>query len=766
MKSTAVASTLRVMAGHASTEVEDAARPLIQSKLEAPVPRPRVSRSELLELCAGPPRKLTLIRAPAGWGKSTLLADWHALESETRPFAWVALDGDDNDPVRFWTYLIHALRTLDPSAGEASLPMLRAPRISVVDDVLPALCNELTALPRQVVLVLDDYHLVRNPEIDEGLSFLLEHLPRTLELVLSSRSEPALPLARLRARGELAEIDAQHLRFSDEEAGRFLNDLHGLGLDHEDVVRLRELTEGWAAGLYLATLTIRGRASAHEFIDAFAGDNRHVVDYLSSEVLAGLPEEMREFLLHTSVLQRLNAPLCDALTDRPGSVEMLHELERSNFFLIPLDTKREWYCYHHLFGELLRRELAHAEPEQVSILHRRASAWHREFGSASEAIHHATAAGDVDDASELILDSWIEARNLARLETLLAWLDGLPPEAVAGDARLCLVKATTLQEVGRIAEADRWLEAAAQDATGGALLAGPASVASGVAASRAINQYFLGDVSGIAETARPALELEEAGSDYWRSALLTTFGVSVFLGGEGRIASALLDEAVAASEKSGHSLALIHALGWCAVVHAEIGESGRANRMLDDTEALLRSETGLTEYFGMSMAHVARGKLLEGQGRLREADEALTRGTELARRGDAKFDLSYGLLTHAGVKGDLGDRLDAKDMLREARQTAEACADPGVLPELVTKVERRLRLQPARATQTPYEEDLSERELAVLRLLATELTQREIGDALYVSFNTVKTHVKSIFRKLDVATRPDAVSRARELRLL
>ena len=754
-----------VMSTYTSAEVEEVPRQLIQSKLEAPVPRQRVSRRELLQLCAGPPRKLTLIRAPAGWGKSTLLADWHALESEKRPFAWVALDSGDNDPVRFWTYLIHALRTLDPSAGEVSLPMLRAPRVSVVGDVLPALCNELTVLPHQVVLVLDDYHLVRNPEIDEGLSFFLEHLPQTIALVLSSRSEPALPLARLRARGELAEIDSQQLRFSDEEADIFLNDLHGLGLDREDVIRLRELTEGWAAGLYLATLTIRSRASAHEFIEAFA-DNRHVVDYLSSEVLAGLPEEMRGFLLQTSVLQRLCAPLCDAVTGRHGSVRMLQELERSNSFLIPLDARREWYCYHQLFGELLRHELVLGEPEHARTLHRRASAWHQEHGDPSEAIHHASAAGDVADASELILRHWIEFRNEARLETLLAWLDGLPPETVTGDARLCLVRASTLQEVGRIAEADRWLDAAARGAGAGSLLAGPASVASGVAASQAINQYFLGNVSGIAETARPALELEEAGSDYWRSALLTTFGVSVFLGGDVRIASALLDEAVTSSEESGHSLALIHALGWCAVVHAEIGESGRADRVLDDTEALRRRQPGLTEYFGMSMAHVARGKLFERRGRLREADEALARGTELARRGDAKFDLSYGLLTHAGVKGGLGDRLAAKDMLREARQTAELCADPGVLPELVARVERRLRLLPTRAMRTPYGDDLSNRELAVLRLLATDLTQREIGEALYVSFNTVKTHVKSIFRKLDVATRPDAVSRARELRLL
>jgi LuxR family maltose regulon positive regulatory protein len=753
------------MSTSTSTEAQSTARLLIQSKLEAPVPRQRVSRRELLELCAGPPRKLTLIRAPAGWGKSTLLADWHTFEGETRPFAWVALDGDDNDHVRFWTYLIHALRTLDSSAGEVSLPMLRAPRVSVVGEVLPALSNELAALPTRVVLVLDDYHLVRNPEIDEGVAFFLEHLPQTLELAISSRSEPALPLARLRARAELVEIDSRQLRFSDEEAGLFLNGLHGLDLDHEDVVRLRELTEGWAAGLYLATLTIRGRPSAHEFIEAFAGDDRHVVDYLSAEVLAGLPEEMKRFLLHTSVLERLCAHLCDVVTERSDSSRMLHELERSNFFLVPLDTKREWFCYHHLFRDLLRHELELAEPEHVRTLHRRAAGWHEEHGDPSDAIHHATAAGDVAEASELILRHWIEFRNEARLETLLAWLDGLPPETVSADARLCLVRASTLQEVGRIAEAEDWLEAAARGADKGSVLAGPASVASGVAACGAINLYFVGDVSGIAETARPALELEEAGSDYWRSALLTTYGVSLFLGGEGRIASGLLDEAVTSSEKSGHSLALIHALGWCAVVHAEIGESDRADRLLDDTEAL-RLRTGLTRYFGMSMAHVARGKLLERQGRLKEADEALAQGIELARRGDAKFDLSYGLLTHAGVKGDLADRRAAKDMLWEARHAAEACVDPGVLPELVARVERRLRLVPGRATRTPYEEDLSDRELAVLRLLATDLTQREIGETLYVSFNTVKTHVKSIFRKLDVATRPDAVARARELRLL
>ena len=751
-----------------ATEVEDlggAGRPIIRSKLEAPVPRQRISRRDLLELCAAAPRKLTLIRAPAGWGKSTLLADWHELESEARLFAWVALDAGDSDPVRFWTYLIHALRTLDPTAGRVSLPLLRAPRANVVDDVLPALFNELTELPQPVLLVLDDYHLVRNPEIDEGLASFLEHLPRTVSLVLSSRSEPALPLARLRARGELAEVDAQQLRFSDEDADHFLNGLHGLGLERDDVIRLRDLTEGWAAGLYLATLAIRDRASAHEFIDAFAGDDRHVVDYLSSEVLSGLSEETRRFLLETAVLERLCAPLCDAVTDRTGSVRVLRELERSNFFLIPLDTKREWYSYHHLFRELLRHELALDDPEHAHVLHRRASAWHREHGDPSEAIHHATAATDLDDASELILRYWIEFRNDARLETLIAWIDDLPPATVSADPRLCLVRASTLQEVGRIAEAEQYLDAAAEGAAAdGSLQAGPASVASGVAASQAINLYFFGDVRGIAETARPALEREESGSDYWRSALLTTYGVSMFLGGDAQAASTLLDEAVTASASSDHSLALVHALGWCALAHAELGESNRADRALADAEALRRREPGLANYFGMSMTHVAMGDLLQSQDRWSEADEALTRGTELARRGNAKFDLAYGLLTHAGVKARLGDRAAAEDLLREARQVAETCADPGVLPDRVARAERRL--QPSRPARTPYDEELSDRELAVLRLLKSDLNQREIGEALFVSFNTVKTHVKSIYRKLDVDTRPDAVLRARELNLL
>jgi LuxR family transcriptional regulator, maltose regulon positive regulatory protein len=742
---------------------ETAAQPLVWSKLQAPLSRPRVSRPALLGLCMGAQRKLTLIRAPAGWGKTTLLADWYASATETRSFAWLALDRGDNDPVRFWTYVIEAVRTQQPAIGSDALPMLRVPRVDIVAEVLPTLCAELTALSSQIVLVLDDYHLITNPEIDECLIFFVDHFPQTLELVLASRSEPPLPLARMRAGGDLVEIDAQKLSFTEQEADLLLNDLNGLGLDHEAVLRLRDRTEGWAAGLYLAALTLRGRPDAAAFIQDFAGNDRHVVDYLSAEVLVGQPEATRNFLLQTSILDRFCASLCDAVTQRPDSRRILRELEASNFFLVPLDTKREWYRYHHLFGELLRQELRLTESESISGLHRRACAWHREFGSASDAIYHATAAGEIADASELIFNHWLETRDSAELETILAWLGRLPTNAVKGDARLCLVKATTLQEVGRIDEANYWLEAALRSDS---FVASDASTASGLAACRAINQYFRGDAAGIRETAGPALDHDFGGTDYWRSALLTTLGTALFVGGRGDEAALVLERAVDSGEQSGHALALIHALGWCAVVYVERGDSDRAHSVTRRIHSLFSQHPGMRAYYGAAMAHIAQGALRSQHGALTEAEEELVRGIEHARRGDAKFELVYGLTAYARLKSAQGDRRRCEELLQDARAALQACVDAGVLTQLVADAEREVRIKTRPTSPRAYADELSDRELAVLRLLRTDLTQREIGEHLYLSFNTVKTHTKSIFRKLDVSTRNDAVVRARDLGLL
>jgi len=720
----------------------------------------------LLDLCNGNRRKLTLVRAPAGWGKSTLLADWHASTNETRPFAWLALDQADNDPATFWTYVIEALRTQEAVNGDRSLATLQTPRVDVITDVLPELYAELDTLPHDVVLVLDDYHLVTNPEIDESLAFFVEHLPETLEIVVASRSEPPLPLARLRARGDLVEIVAQELSFSDEEAGLLLNDLHGLGLDNRAVMQLRERTEGWPAGLYLAALTLRGRVDPDAFIDDFAGDDRHVVDYLSAEVLLGQPDDIREFLLQTSVLDRFCAPLCDAVTERTDSRQILRELESSNFFLVPLDTKRNWYRYHHLFRDLLRMELELIHPEQISTLHRRAYAWHRELDSADDAIRHATAAGDIAEASELILSHWLENRDRARLETLLGWLNGLPGDAVLADARLCLVRATTLQEMGRIDDANHWLEAAEHADRASTAAGGFSAATAGIAGGRAINHYFAGNAAGIRAAVAPALEHDPGGSDYWRSALLTTLGIATYVEGHETDAAGLLEEAVRTGVASDHTLALIHALGWCAVVEYGRGEAAQGDRIVAQTEALLQARPGMAAYYGAAMAHLARGAKHEHEGRLSEAELEVARAVELARRGDAKLEVVLGLAVHTGLKGQLGDRPGAKRLLGEAHRAISECVDPGVLPLLVAAVDRDLRLAPREPTQLVYADDLSERELAVLRLLPSELTQREISSHLYVSFNTVKTHNKSIFQKLGVSTRREAVRRAQDLGLL
>ena len=297
-----------------------------------------------------------VISAPAGWGKTCLLRDWRLADTASRT-AWVSVDPGDNDPVRFWAHVIASVAGVSPGFGAAALPVLTAPGADSTDAVLPMLVNELEVLPAPVTLVLDDYHLISNQDILRSVAFMVEHLPPALCLALAIRADPELPLARLRARGEIFEIRADDLRFTEAETAALLNGTLGLALGPADIRALQQRTEGWAAGLYLAGLSLRGRPEPSAFIQAFAGDDRQIVDYLLAEVLDGLPAEIRSFLLRTSVLDRLSGPLCDAVTGGSGSQRILEEMERANLFLVRLDTRRRWYRYHQLFGELLRHEL-------------------------------------------------------------------------------------------------------------------------------------------------------------------------------------------------------------------------------------------------------------------------------------------------------------------------------------------------------------------------------------------------------------------------
>ncbi len=408
------------------------AGPLLETKFHLPrrrrglVPRPRLSE----RLSRGAEAALTLVSAPAGFGKTTLLAQWlEAAPADGRSVAWLSLDQRDNDPALFWTYLVGALKTTAQGVGASALSLLQSPQ-PPGEAALVALLNDLDALPNDVVLVLDDYHVIDARDVQDGMAFLLAHLPPQIHLVIASRADPALPLARLRGRGELVEIRAADLRFTPGEAAAYLNEMMGLALTAPDVAALEGRTEGWIAALQLAALSLQGREDTAAFIAGFAGDDRYIVDYLAEEVLQRQPEHVQQFLLQTSIVDRLGGPLCDAVTGQDGGKAELAALERGNLFLVPLDDRRRWYRYHQLFADVLQAHLRDEQPEQVPDLHRRASAWYEQNDEPSEAIRHALAAQDFGRAADLV-ELAIPAMRRSRQEAaVLGWLELLPDEVV------------------------------------------------------------------------------------------------------------------------------------------------------------------------------------------------------------------------------------------------------------------------------------------------------------------------------------------------
>jgi LuxR family transcriptional regulator, maltose regulon positive regulatory protein len=764
---------------------------LVATKLHVPEMRPgTVSREALVRrLVEGGDRKLALLCAPPGWGKTVLLSEWRASEAESRAFAWLSLDRNDDDPVRFWSYVIGALRTIEPALGDEAVATLPSAGPSLVDAVLPPLLNELAGMPRRLVLVLDDYHLVRNELIHASVTYLLRHLPRTLQLAIASRADPPLPLGSLRAEGEVTEIRAAELRFSDTEADALLNGSLRLGLEGADVELLQARTEGWPAGLQLAALTLQAQADKSAFVEAFAGDDRQIGDYLH-EVLAEQPPGLREFLLRTSILERMCAPLCDALTGAEDSAARLEQAERSNLFLVPLDSHREWYRYHHLFSDLLRQELARAHPELVDGLHRKAAVWHRDAGEIDEAIAHAAAARDFGEAGELIAQYWRRfAFHLGQVETVARWLDQLPREIVLSDPRLCLARGWIAVLFGHQEEVREYLEAAESSAPApGPLYAVASSLESAIAHLRTTHALLCGDVARAIEAARRGIELEPDRESLARAVANINLGESLYFAGEVEEADAVLQAGVRRlREDQWRTEAVIAGLAYRAAIHADAGRVVQAEDIAAEAQALVESwqgsegastraasqrrdtEAPILWVRGMSptLTHVT-GALLEHQGDFEAADAAFDRAATLARRGGRRLDLAEALISRARLKRRQREHEEARALAREARRVLDTCPDPGVLSDLLRKTERALQLQTSRTPETvlPVDLELSERELTVLRLLASELSQREIGSELYISLNTVKGHVRSIFRKLGVASRAEAVARARELGLI
>jgi LuxR family maltose regulon positive regulatory protein len=440
--------------------------PLLTTKLYTPPPRPNlVPRSRLIEqMDEGLRRgtKLTLVSAPAGFGKTTLVTEWLYSRNRSissRPVAWLSLDEGDNDPVRFFTYLIAALRQIDGSIGQATQSLLGAPQLPPGESLTALLINDITAASTPFVLVLDDYQLIHTSAIHDVMGFLLDHQPPSMHTVIAARRDPPLPLPRLRVRDQVTEIRADDLRFSAQEITTFLNQALGLALDAEIVAALDARTEGWIAGLQLAALSMKGKAAERvaDFVTAFSGSHRHIIDYLADEVLAQQSDEVRGFLRQTGVLDRLTAPLCDAVTGRDDSDTVLKQLEQANLFLVPLDDRREWYRYHRLFADFLRTEL---EPEYTAGLHLKAAHWFEAQNLLPEAVKHTLATGDRDKAVRIITLAGSQALTSGSIVTLLDWLDALPDEVIRASGELASYKAWSLFMTGQGETAESYVRSA------------------------------------------------------------------------------------------------------------------------------------------------------------------------------------------------------------------------------------------------------------------------------------------------------------------
>jgi LuxR family transcriptional regulator, maltose regulon positive regulatory protein len=689
-----------------------------------------------------------------------LVAQW--AESEGRPVAWLSLETGDNDPARFWMYVVEALHSVLPGIGAASVGMLRAPGVNLVDEALPTLVNELAEVSEQLVLVLDDYHAIEDERIHKAMASLIEHLPVTLRIVMTSRAEPPLRVGTLRARAQLTEIDAVRLRFSLSEAASMLNDLHGLGLSPETVKRLHERTEGWAAGLYLAVLSMRGREDASGFIASFTGSDRRVVDYLAAEVLGEQREAELDFLLDTSVLDTFCAPVCDAVTGARDSRAMLDRIERVNYFLIPLDPRHEWYRYHQLFGELLRHELGRRDPRRAAELHDRAGRWFLDAGMVSEAIGHLTAAGELDLASELIGDNWLTFTNAGQRETVARWMDQLPRGYIVSDGRLCLAQARTALTVGEREGVLRWVDLAMQAPTNNP--SDDAELAEELAVVRAAAWQLLGDMRQAEQLAGRLAPLD--GSSIWDSLAACVLGTSARFFDANDDAQALFDTALKLGGSRNFIVSML-SLGRLALIAADRGDWRGCSAKIEAAFAVVRAN-GLEEYWICTSAHVARGRLFRHNRRPNEARAELERAVGLARRGAGLVEWSYALTTLAELLRELGDRRAARELVLEARELLSRCPEPGTLaPRLVEQAESALRLVVDLSGARPVViDELTAREQAVLGLFPTGLSTREIGDELGISRDTVKTHTKRIYQKLGVSSRRDAVARGRDLGLL
>ncbi len=646
------------------------------------VARPRLDRL----LGRGADAPLTLVSAPAGFGKTTMLGRWLADGGGGRLTAWVSLDERDRDVASFWTYVLLAVDRAAPGTATAALARLQAGR-ATIEAVLAALLNELSVFPDDLAVVLDDYHLADGPDVGLGMAFLLDNLPPQVHVVISTRADPALPIARLRARGQLVEVRAADLRFSLEEVAAYLNDVNDLGLAAADVAALGTRTEGWAAALQLAALSIQGRADPSPFIAGFAGDDRFVVDYLSEEVLDRQPPAVRRFLLDTSVLDRLTGPLCDAVTCRTGGKAMLESLERRNLFVVPLDDHRRWYRYHHLFADVLQARLLDERPDDVGELHRRAGDWYDRADDAERAVRHALAACDIDRAADLVELAIPRLRRRRREAVTRRWVDDLPAEVVKNRPVLAVGFIGALAAVNEFDGLDRRLRDVER------LLDGPADdlvVLDHAEFARlpgAVETYWsalalvAGDLDGTVQHAELALARAAENDLLTTAAAAALRGLAAWTNGDIPAAHRRYSAAAADLAGAGH---VADVLG-CAITIADLemtqGRLSDAQRTFERALALAADDDpGAGRVRGTADMHVGLSRVAWERDDLAAAADHLNRAYDLGEEAGLPQNPYRWRVAMAHLRGAEGDTAGAVGLLEEAERVCVGDFSPDVRP--------------------------------------------------------------------------------------
>lgn len=683
-------------------------------------------------------RGFILVSAPAGSGKSTLLSGW--LAHRDRPAAWLQVDEGDDDPARYWAFVAGALRPVVPSMPNAVAAAIG----DGLDAVVAAMVNEVVTVGSEVVLVLDDYHLVTNPDVHRSVERLISLRPANLVLVLSTRVDPPFRLGRLRVREQMAEIRGADLRFEPDEA-EWLLDAEVVGLDADAVGRLNDRAEGWAAGLVLAGLSLRDGVDVDEFVTSFQGDQQLIADYLSEKFLDSLPERERERLLEVSILDRMSGPLIDEVCGTDDGTAWLRSLADGNQLVIALDRTGTWFRFHHLLRDVLRLELDRQAPERRNELHAAAGRWHAEAGELTAAVEHYLDSDRRDVAADLVADHAIQLLNVGRTFTITRYIERLG-DLVDQHEGLAIVHGWVSFVTGRFAEAERSLATAARlDIEG--------NDAGLIQSLAAMIQLAKGDVA--------------AGLDQIREQAPTTEPTHPMVLGGVRVMAGLFDEArpfldqanEMAATRPDHFVAAVTPV-FEAIAEIEIGRL-EAARELAQRSIEYATEHRIAEAPQMALAHSVIARTTDDDS---QAVPQALRGVQLARRSPENVMLIYALASAADV-GFVHDHVEAESLLLEARTIVDRCADPGIAGRYLARVESRHGR--AAEAQTPdLVEPLSDRELAVLRYLPSQLSQREIASELYVSLNTVKTHCKAIYRKLGVDGRKPAVQAAREHGLL